>query len=292
MCDVVTAAALTLTLDDLQLITSGDVPSKAGLVILPHPLIVRTIGGDLGDDRAFTWQAPVDMLPRSAGMPTRRPKVGFRLAVYDDANGLVQPDSFREFAATASRAGAPLPPLILDAIRAYPFSQVITDEIRENLERFTGSTRSIGLAGKALEEAQGIDENRVIGEYVPGTEIDDADDLFAVRFLYAFWRLCEQRIAIAEQAPLNHSARVSAERAGTSADIRIVQLRRTERKPADNPDGSREWHHRWPVRMHKVRQWYPSEGLHRVIYRGPYIKGPEDKPLIGGDTVWILIRLA
>lgn len=289
MCDVVTAAALTLTLDDLQLITAGDLPSKSGMVILPHPLIVRTVGGDLGDDRAFTWQAPVEMLPRSAGMPSRRPKTGFRLSVYDDANGPVQPDSFRDFAASARAAGTPLPPLILDSIRTYPFSQVITDEIREDLERFTGSTRSIGLAGKAFEEAHGIDENRVIGEYVPGTEIDDVDDLFTVRFLYAFWRLCDQRIALCEQAAVNHSARVTAERAGTPADVRIVQLRRTERKTG-NADGSREWHHRWPVRMHKVRQWYPSEGVHRVIYRGPYIKGPEDKPLIGGDTVRGLIR--
>jgi len=32
------------------------------------------------------------------------------------------------------------------------------------------------------------------------------------------------------------------------------------------------------VRMHKARQWYPSLQQHKVIYRGPYIKGPDDKP--------------
>jgi hypothetical protein len=37
--------------------------------------------------------------------------------------------------------------------------------------------------------------------------------------------------------------------------------------------------------MHKVRQWYPSEQRHKVIYRGPYVKGPEDKPFIGGEVV-------
>jgi len=27
-------------------------------------------------------------------------------------------------------------------------------------------------------------------------------------------------------------------------------------------------------------QWYPSEQIHRQIWISPYVKGPEDKPLI------------
>jgi hypothetical protein len=42
--------------------------------------------------------------------------------------------------------------------------------------------------------------------------------------------------------------------------------------------GGRDWQHRWVVRMHKV------------VYRGPYIKGPDDKPLLDGETVWGLGR--
>jgi hypothetical protein len=70
----------------------------------------------------------------------------------------------------------------------------------------------------------------------------------------------------------------------------VVRLRRTEQ--ADNADGktAREWQHRWVVRMHKVRQWYPRLQQHKVIYRGPYIKGPDDKPLLGGEVVRALIR--
>jgi hypothetical protein len=132
-------------------------------------------------------------------------------------------------------------------------------------------------------------EDRVVGEYVPGSEINDPDDLFSVKFLYAFWRLCAQEIAAPERAPVNHSAQLLADRAGVPADVRIVKLRRTERK-APKQGGSREWHHRWPVRMRKVRQWYPSEQTHKVIYQGPYVKGPEDKPLIAGETTWGLIR--
>lgn len=53
----------------------------------------------------------------------------------------------------------------------------------------------------------GLDEERVIGEYTPGSEIDDCDDTFAMRFLYAFWRLCEQRVVVTEPAEVRHSAR-------------------------------------------------------------------------------------
>jgi hypothetical protein len=42
--------------------------------------------------------------------------------------------------------------------------------------------------------------------------------------------------------------------------------------------------------MHKVRQWYPSLNRHKIIYRGPYVKGPADKPLLGGDVVRSLNR--
>ncbi|TDP93025.1 hypothetical protein [Labedaea rhizosphaerae] len=71
----------------------------------------------------------------------------------------------------------------------------------------------------------------------------------------------------------------------------MVQLRTVAGKPATGSDRSgRDWHHRWVARMHKVRQWYPSEQRHKVIYHGPYVKGPDDKPLLAGETVTGLVR--
>jgi hypothetical protein len=54
MCDVVIAAAQTLTREDLELLSEDDLPGLTGLVVLPHPVIVRAVTGDLADDRAFT----------------------------------------------------------------------------------------------------------------------------------------------------------------------------------------------------------------------------------------------
>jgi hypothetical protein len=53
---------------------------------------------------------------------------------------------------------------------------------------------------------------------------------------------------------------------------------------------SRDWQHRRVARMHKVRQWYPSEQRHKVIYRGTMRRSPADKPLLGGETVRALVR--
>jgi hypothetical protein len=72
--------------------------------------------------------------------------------------------------------------------------------------------------------------------------------------------------------------------------VRIVRLRRADQQSTEPAAGEREWKHRWTVRMHKVNQWYPSEGRHKVIYRGPYVKGPEGKPMLDGETVHGLVR--
>ncbi len=74
-------------------------------------------------------------------------------------------------------------------------------------------------------------------------------------------------------------ARVVAEKAGVAPDVRVIEVRPRDRAPTDDEPTTRDWQHRWVVRMHKVRQWYPTEQRHRVLYRGPFIKGPADKPL-------------
>lgn len=66
MCDVVIAAAQTLTRADLELVSEDDPPAMTGLVVLPHPVLVRTIGGGLSDDRAYTWRFPAAIQYRSA----------------------------------------------------------------------------------------------------------------------------------------------------------------------------------------------------------------------------------
>jgi hypothetical protein len=98
-------------------------------------------------------------------------------------------------------------------------------------------------------------------------------------------------IAGISRAEVRHADRVTAERAGVFPEVRVVQLRPSSQEPDGTTTvGGRDWHHRWVVPMHKVGQWYPSEQRHKVIYRGSYLKGPQDKPLLGGETVRSLVR--
>lgn len=88
-----------------------------------------------------------------------------------------------------------MPPLTLDAIRRFPFGIAPSEQQRQSLVEFSDLTRRTGQHVRAEHRARGYEEDRVIGEYTAGSEIDDTDDTFTIRFLFAFWRLCEQRIA-------------------------------------------------------------------------------------------------
>jgi hypothetical protein len=209
MCDVVVAAAEALTRDDLALARESDLPSPSGLVILPRPLVVRSVRGDLGDDRAYTWSSPATVRHPGFTIPA------IRISCYHDTSGPVRPDSFLDFAARARRAGTPLPPLLLNGIRSLPLGR--TPRPGGYADQLAATARRIGDETRGLREAAGHDENRLVGEYAPGGVIDDADDTFGARFLYAFWRLCEQRIAAVSPAPVNHSALVTCARARVPA---------------------------------------------------------------------------
>jgi hypothetical protein len=286
MCDIVIAAAQTLTVDDITALDHDDLPSPTGLVLLPHPLIVRVPSGDLGDDRAYVWTSPATLPTVSgAGTPVARPAV--RVTGYLDNHGPVRPDSFRDMAALAAAQGTPLPLLMPNGTRTFPYRPAITDGVRTTLTEFTGHARTHGERWRQIKTDAGFNENDQVDgtfEYRPRDEINDIDDMFTLRFLYAFWRLCAQKIATLDDVPAGHNARLLADRAGVSPDVRVATIRPTTRGSSDQPTTT-DWHHRWVVRMHKVRQWYPSEQRHRIIYRGPYVKGPADKPLLGGDVV-------
>ena len=106
-------------------------------------------------------------------------------------------------------------------------------------------------------------------------------------YLFSFLRIAAQ--------PMTVTPRCRDERPGIKPQkwekVRVVQLRRFHQMASvDGPHRQVNWQHSWVVRMHKVRQWYPSLGRHQVIFRGPYIKGPTNAPLLAGEKVQALVR--
>ena len=283
MHDVVVAAAETLTLEDLNRVDEADPPALAGLVVFPSPLIRVDAAGDLVDNRAISWAPATFRLSHQAARP------GVVVTSFVDTFGPVRVAAFDQFAEQARMHGEPLPPLTLDARQALPFHHDILATPEEMNVR-AGIIRDVSESGRAKAEELGMDATTSVGEYESGAQVSDPDDTLTRRYLIAFWRLCEQHIADVEQADVPHSAIATATRARTSPDASVVTLRQRRRVNDDPATASPvNWTSRWIVRMHKVEQWYPSLQTHRVLWRGPYVKGPEGLP-VKQPAVSALIR--
>ena len=182
----------------------------------------------------------------------------------------------RGFMQAARAQRVALPPMLLDAVWSLPLHPDTPGQVHD-YDRLAAALRRLNAAywqDEARNREAG-DQGQVTGEYASGAILDqDQDGTLGSRFLYAFWRLCEQQIGAVQAAPAGHSAQVTAARAAVKPDVRVVALRRAG--PSGQPAaqaGPHQWHHHWVVRMHKVRQWYPSLQQHKVIYRGPFVKG-------------------
>lgn len=103
------------------------------------------------------------------------------------------------------------------------------------------------------------------------------------------WLLSRQSVAQIEVLPPDRAARRQAERQNRPVpDVRVVNLRR----PAGMDRGCNvEWHHSWIVRGHWRNQAHGvGRQERRPIWIAPYVKGPEDAPLLGGEKVYSWTR--
>ena len=275
MHSAVVAAANTLDVEDYLTWSETDMPAEVGFVHLPYTQIVTPGQGRVPKDlRAISWR--LCAVHRPEGNVVR----GISVTGWLDADGPVQAPDFTEQRRESKRRGYPFPRLIRDFNTTVPLDQfddkvdaTIADQAKEVFSR------------PGLRES----DNTTLGEHAGGDISDPVGD-FEFRYLFAFMRLAEQRIATLASAPATHT---NGRRSNSGVeDVRVVQLRSATHQGSDGTgdERTREYSHRWVVRMHKVRQWYPSEQRHRVIWRGPYIKGPDDAPLLAGEKVQALVR--
>lgn len=116
-------------------------------------------------------------------------------------------------------------------------------------------------------------------------------------FIVCIWRLCQQSIADRwDEEPARHARRRMTRAHLPVSPISVITLRRRE-SHHDDGETHVDWQHRWMVRGHWRKQPYKEENadgekvtVYRNIYINPYLKGPEDKPLLIRDKVNALIR--
>jgi hypothetical protein len=115
MADVTVAAAHTLALADIIRLTEDDLPSPAGLLVLPRPLILVNTFGHPNDMRAIAWA------PMTVHQPRQPPRRGVRMIGLLDTYGPVENDLFTDMLIRAQLAADRFPPLLVSTVEAMPF---------------------------------------------------------------------------------------------------------------------------------------------------------------------------
>lgn len=257
------AATDALEFDDLELMRADDLPSPHGVVMFDEPVLFERTPGTLPDPiTAVSWRlATIQVLADGRWTTTDAVIATAWLSWTHELTREFYP-GYRDRA----RAAGEQFPVISPAMRAFRAlttpggTQPLT---REYLERVVA----------------GIDIGGRDGHYTPGGVITGTDiATWLLSYVMATSRLIAQ--------PRQAEARVFREGVDTRArpqphhDVRLIQARpsATAATAGERPGPPPKYSYQWPVRMHKVRQWYAKEQIHRVRFRGPYIKGPAGAP--------------
>ena len=103
------------------------------------------------------------------------------------------------------------------------------------------------------------------------------------------WRLLQQRVGVGFRQRTSRPERKRQDRAGWQEKyVTVVTLRRPRQENHGEP-AHVDWAHRWIVSGHW--RWQPYKDGVRQIWISPYVKGPDDKPLVvRGARVFRLAR--
>lgn len=106
------------------------------------------------------------------------------------------------------------------------------------------------------------------------------------KYLMALWLLSQQRVTVLSGARPARGLRRTAERLKLPSTVLVIRLRRPNPRHYDGEPNVVEWSHRWIVSGHWRRIWSEKENRMKLVWITPYVKGPEDKPLIVKDRFY------
>ena len=269
----IVAACSTLTVDDLALWTEGDLPSLFGLLVFPG---IQSFYLNSGSDRpdefiAVSWRPGVTYAQNAYGLPMPRSVVF--ATTWEDTCGPVKGSLYRAERSKARENGDRYPAI---APLYYNYSELDSQYSTMVFDEEVADVRSPVAA--------------VEGEFSGEAIRDPSPSTWTLRYLMAFSRLVKQKVATPERFSAGIDGRSKPR---PHHDVRVVQLRSYSVSPSESgprDSGAPSYNHRWVVKMHKVNQWYPREKVHKILWRGPYIKGPENAPLLTGEKVQALVR--
>lgn len=254
MCDVIDAAHRGFQPEPL---IPSDLLTPVGFVYLERPVEIPDRFDEPCLLRAFSWS----------------PVVALR-----DAENAILPDETRQQ---------------IRALQDAPINIARDDD--EGLWHWADdvglmTARGVGFTIYADDERVGVFPIHLtpwwFGMTFDGNEVDENGQPTGAgwwwRVAQTTLRLMAQRISVRHPTrPARPQRREAARHGWGDRDVLVVRLRRERGEPEhDEGTGDAAYSHRFIVRGHWRDHWYPSAQTHRQIWISPFVKGPQDKPLI------------
>lgn len=111
------------------------------------------------------------------------------------------------------------------------------------------------------------------------------------RYMHALWLMLGQTITSVREEPVIHKKARAAKFKGLPQSVTVIDLRRIEGASREPGETAVQWSHRWVVRGHW--RWVPcgpGRSERRRVWIAPFVKGPEEAPLIVTDKIYALRR--
>jgi hypothetical protein len=282
MCQVVDAARHSFEPEPLQL---TDIMTPRGFLYFEEPLTIPDRHGRPLEIRAVAWSQQYSI------------EAGDREKLDERVNAFVERSEAGEsfgprFVASEMDAmvadGLIEPHGLLVAIYADR-ETYIENAARRNTDDPEQHARMVASMVKSTEGTPLVTVHVAPWQYgmtFEGNEVDEQGEPTGARdwwqLLQTTFRLMQQRMAHKGYERPHRARRREGARLGFRPDteVVVVRLRREASETEPEEGGEANYSHRFIVSGHWRNQWYPSEKLHRQIWISPYVKGPEDKPLI------------
>lgn len=273
MMDCCLAAAQTLETEDL---IGWDVPAdhSEGTLVFPTPLIARGnyIDVPLG---AISWRPGVSV----------------------DATHKNDPDQVMQYITGAKKR--PIHTVLQTWMARPDFPSGVWWPGMESslVVNATGAAMLIEEAAERQVEAERHSDDyqsarmELAWDYDPSQGADNTRGDLRLRVLAAFFMLREQaqrttETSVSSGSPRRGkktSARKAAGRRKDSDPVTVVDISFPKNDGLHSTGVARpvEWRHQWVVSMHKRKQWFGPihDRRQRIIFVGPYIKGPAGAPM-------------
>lgn len=294
MCTLIEVAAEAF--DDFDLMPR--LPAAAGFVVLARPVYLPMPGGTSQPVRAFAWNTWGD-IATSMGTPGMVGEVWTFASRRDDAEFKVVAEAAADWPSKKAWATDPdLLPCFADwlvtGIPVGPLSETVAEGnaraeahqwLRQRGARYQQSPPTPEVWQGLVSAAQARYDQRLAA----ATKTERTDRYgYWQPYLAAFVLLLTQQITATAAEPVSADEARLASKVGPRrpSTVTVVDIRSTGHTSGDTPDESTGHRrapldHRHLVGAHwKWQPYGPNRSLRRRILITPYVRGPEDKPLV------------